>query len=75
MKLFAVVSLLFSSATFAGSASGRQTNRIWITDVTIISPENPGNCGRVRQHRYHLGPPQSDLPQPSGGQRRQLERC
>jgi imidazolonepropionase-like amidohydrolase len=39
MKLRVVVLMLLSSvAAFAGSAS--KQNRIWITDVTIISPEN-----------------------------------
>src|SRR5271157_3450615 len=41
MKLFAVVFTLLSSvAAFAGSASNRGASQIWITDVTIISPEN-----------------------------------
>ena len=35
-----VFALLFSVAAFAGSASNEGANRIWITDVTIISPEN-----------------------------------
>jgi hypothetical protein len=39
MKLRVVVLMLLSSvAAFAGSAS--KQSRIWITDVTIISPEN-----------------------------------
>ncbi|HKH99039.1 MAG TPA: amidohydrolase family protein [Candidatus Sulfotelmatobacter sp.] len=41
MKLFAVVFvLLFSVAACAGSASNQGTNRIWIIDVTIVSPES-----------------------------------
>jgi imidazolonepropionase-like amidohydrolase len=42
MKLFTLVLwLLFSIVIFAGSASsGQGPSRIWITDVTIISPEN-----------------------------------
>ena len=41
MKLFAVVFTLLSSvAAFAGSASNQGASQIWITDVTIISPEN-----------------------------------
>jgi len=41
MKFFAVVLTLLSSvAAFAGSASTQGASRIWITDVTIISPEN-----------------------------------
>jgi len=41
MKFFAVVFMLLSSvAAFAGSVSNQGTSRIWITDVTIISPEN-----------------------------------
>ena len=50
MKLFTLVLwLLFSIVICAGSASSQQgPSRIWITDVTIISPENldhiaPGN--------------------------------
>jgi imidazolonepropionase-like amidohydrolase len=47
MKLFAVVlELLLSVVAFAGSASSQQTaSRIWITDVTIISPENLDHIG------------------------------
>ena len=41
MKLFAVVFTLLSSVgAFAGSASNQGASQIWITDVTIISPEN-----------------------------------
>src|SRR5208283_1813693 len=41
MKLFAVVFMLLSSvAAFAGSTSNQAASRIWITYVTIISPEN-----------------------------------
>jgi imidazolonepropionase-like amidohydrolase len=41
MKIFAVVfALLFPVAAFADSTSNQKANRIWITDVTIISPEN-----------------------------------
>ena len=41
MKLLAVVLVLLGSVlAFAGSASNEGANRIWITDVTIISPEN-----------------------------------
>src|ERR1700687_2352189 len=41
MKSFAVAcTLLLSVAAFAGGASSRRVSRIWITDVTIISPEN-----------------------------------
>jgi imidazolonepropionase-like amidohydrolase len=42
MKLFiAGLGLILSIVTLAGSAAGQQrVSRIWITDVTIISPEN-----------------------------------
>jgi imidazolonepropionase-like amidohydrolase len=41
MKLFAVAFMLLSSVgAFAGSAANHGPSRIWITDVTIISPEN-----------------------------------
>jgi hypothetical protein len=41
MKLFAVEFVLLSSvAALAGSASNQGAGQIWITDVTIISPEN-----------------------------------
>ena len=41
MKLFAVVfALLLSVVAFAASTSNQGASRIWITDVTIISPEN-----------------------------------
>ena len=42
MKFFTLMlGLLFSIVTFAGSALSQQgPSRIWITDVTIISPEN-----------------------------------
>ncbi|HEY6250586.1 MAG TPA: hypothetical protein VI685_11550 [Candidatus Angelobacter sp.] len=40
MKLFAVVfTLLLPVAVFAGAATSERVSRIWITDVTIISPE------------------------------------
>ena len=46
MKLFAAVFMLLSSvAAFAGSASNQAASRIWITDVTIISPENLDHIG------------------------------
>jgi len=46
MKLFSVVFLLLSSvAAFAGSASNQGASRIWITDVTILSPENLDHIG------------------------------
>jgi imidazolonepropionase-like amidohydrolase len=41
MKTSAVVfTLLFSVLAFAGSQSNQNTNRVWITDVIIVSPEN-----------------------------------
>ena len=41
MKLLATVfALLFSVEAFAASAADHGAGRIWITDVTIISPEN-----------------------------------
>src|SRR5580700_52280 len=41
MKIFAIVfTSLLSVAVFAGSASAQAAGRTWITDVTIISPEN-----------------------------------
>jgi imidazolonepropionase-like amidohydrolase len=41
MKIFAVVfTSLLSVAAFADSASAQAAGRTWITDVTIISPEN-----------------------------------
>jgi Amidohydrolase family len=41
MKIFAVLfTLLLSVTAFAGSASAQATGKVWITDVTIISPEN-----------------------------------
>ena len=46
MRLCAVVFMLLSSvAAFAGSASNQAASRIWITDVTIISPENLDHIG------------------------------
>jgi imidazolonepropionase-like amidohydrolase len=40
MKTFAVLlTLLFSVPTFAGSEAHQSANRIWITDVFIVSPE------------------------------------
>ncbi len=32
--------LLFSALAFAGSESNQSANRVWITDVTIVSPES-----------------------------------
>src|SRR5664279_1149075 len=47
MKLTSVVFLLLSSvAAFAGSALNQAASRIWITDVTIISPENLDHIGQ-----------------------------
>lgn len=41
MKTFAVLlTLLLSVPAFAGSGPDQKTNRIWITDVFIVSPEN-----------------------------------
>ena len=41
MKIFAILSTsLLSVAAFAGSASDQAAGKMWITDVTIISPEN-----------------------------------
>lgn len=41
MKIFAIVfASVFSVAAFADSASNQTASRTWITDVTIISPEN-----------------------------------
>jgi hypothetical protein len=41
MKIFAVIfTSLLSVAAFADSASNQPAGRTWITDVTIISPEN-----------------------------------
>jgi imidazolonepropionase-like amidohydrolase len=41
MKIFAIVFASFFSITaFADSASNQTASRTWITDVTIISPEN-----------------------------------
>src|ERR1700733_1179028 len=41
MKTFAVLlTLLLSVPAFAGSWPDQKTNRIWITDVFIVSPEN-----------------------------------
>ena len=41
MKLFAIVfALLFSVEAFGASAADHGASRIWISDVTIISPEN-----------------------------------
>jgi predicted amidohydrolase YtcJ len=46
MQLFAVLfATLFSVAIFAHSASNRSASRIWIADVTIISPENLDHIG------------------------------
>src|ERR1039458_5790140 len=41
MKIFAILfTSLLSVAAFAGSASDQAAGKMWITDVTIISPEN-----------------------------------
>jgi hypothetical protein len=41
MKLVAVViAVVLSAMTLAASDQGQTGSRIWITDVTIISPEN-----------------------------------
>ncbi|HZW93434.1 MAG TPA: amidohydrolase family protein [Candidatus Eremiobacteraceae bacterium] len=41
MRIFAVIfGSVLSVAAFADSASGQAADRTWITDVTIISPEN-----------------------------------
>jgi imidazolonepropionase-like amidohydrolase len=41
MKIFVVVfALFFPVAAFADSTSNQKASRFWITDVTIISPEN-----------------------------------
>jgi len=41
MKLFAAAFVFFSSvAAFAGSPPNQSASRIWITDVTIVSPES-----------------------------------
>jgi imidazolonepropionase-like amidohydrolase len=41
MKLFALIFMsLFSLVAFADSTSGQAASRTWVTDVTIISPEN-----------------------------------
>jgi imidazolonepropionase-like amidohydrolase len=46
MKSFAAVFMLLASvAAFAGSASTQGAGRIWIADVTIISPENLDHIG------------------------------
>lgn len=39
-KLATIFALLISVAAFAGSGSKPEPDRIWITDATIISPEN-----------------------------------
>jgi imidazolonepropionase-like amidohydrolase len=39
-RLATLFTLLISVAAFAGSGSKAEPNRIWITDVIIISPEN-----------------------------------
>lgn len=47
MQLFAFVfATLFSIAAFADSAANQSASRIWITDVTIISPENLDHIGK-----------------------------
>src|SRR5664280_1495536 len=46
MKLFAVVFMLLSSvAALIAAASNPGTSRIWISEVTIISPENLDHIG------------------------------
>ena len=41
MKRIAIIVVaLFSSAAFAGSTANQKTNRTFIRDVTIVSPEN-----------------------------------
>ena len=41
MKICTILlATLFSVVALTGSASGQETGRTWITDVTIISPEN-----------------------------------
>lgn len=47
MKLFAIIfASLFSLVAFADSASNHAASRTWITDVTIISPENLDRIGK-----------------------------
>jgi imidazolonepropionase-like amidohydrolase len=48
MKIFAVVFCvsLFSVVAVADPASNQAASRTWITDVTIISPENLGHIGK-----------------------------
>src|ERR1700690_3458951 len=47
MKSSAIVfTLLLSVLAFADSRSNQTTNRIWITDVTIVSPESLDHIGK-----------------------------
>jgi imidazolonepropionase-like amidohydrolase len=47
MKLIAIVfALVLSAMTLAASEPGQTGSRIWITDVTIISPENLDHIAR-----------------------------
>jgi hypothetical protein len=47
MKIFTIVlASFFSVAGFAQAASDQAPNRTWITDVTIISPENLDHIGK-----------------------------
>ena len=47
MKISAILfALLFSVLAFADSGSNQSTNRVWITDVVIISPENLDHIGK-----------------------------
>jgi imidazolonepropionase-like amidohydrolase len=46
MKVSSVaLTLLFSVLAFAGSGSNQTANRIWISDVIIVSPENLNHIG------------------------------
>ena len=47
MKTSAVaLILLFSLLAFADSGSNQSANRVWITDVTIVSPESLDHIGK-----------------------------
>jgi hypothetical protein len=47
MKTSAIVStLLFSVLALADSGSNQSANRVWITDVTIVSPESLDHIGK-----------------------------
>jgi hypothetical protein len=49
MKIFAILfTSLFSLVAFADSTSNQAASRIWITDLTIISPENLAHIGKGR---------------------------